>query len=113
MNEIRKNLNKLVNKGVLFVIVDSNTYNYESTPAVNKVIEGENFAVFGTDRTHISTPYHVAVPETDIYSLTDCHYDVTFSTVPTKFGITSKNSDYTEGTLLTVSMGSSISIDVQ
>ena len=94
----------------------SKTYNYESDPKAKSVIEGENVAVFDTDRTHISTPYSLDIPETDIYSLTDCHYDVSFSLVrtrPADFIIENNNASYTEGTLVTVEMGSSISINIQ
>ncbi len=93
--------------------LSSKTYNYESDLDAKTIVEGENLAVFGADRTHISTPYSLDIPETDIYSLTDCHYDVLFSIKPATFNIENENTSYTEGTLLTVGVGITSSIDVK
>ena len=63
-------------------VLDSNEYDYlfgYSSTILS--IEGENYAVF-SGRTHIdASPYHVGIPETDLYDITDCHYIIFFSLV--------------------------------
>ena len=97
-------------------VLESSTYNYEINSSVYLTVEGENFAVFRSDRIHISTPFNLGIPETDIYSPTDCHYDI-FLTVSSSeasvdFIIKNEHEHYVEGTLISVDYGSKAVIDV-
>lgn len=84
-------------------VLRGNTYNGEaSIPAedIVKTIEGENYAVFTNDRTHTGDN----VPETDIYSNYDCHYDILLSLSVADFNILDEGTIY-NGNLLTKIIG--------